>query len=196
LRLTAPRDFGALVLPQVLAEFSRRYREISFDLHITNAVVDLVGEGFDVGLRAAGKMKDSTLTMRRLASTQIELCAAPSYLARRGVPKRIGAEGHDWVLHPALIKGLAVPNAAIRFVTDDLILARDLIRDGIGVGLLPGFLASTYIRDGLLESLPITQRMPAGNHFYFVYPSSGQVPRKVIAFRDFLIAWLKKSPLE
>lgn len=196
LRLTAPRDLGALVLPQVIAEFSRRYREITFDLHITNNVIDLVTDGFDVAIRASSTLKDSTLTVRRLASTKIELYAAPSYLTRRGKPKRIGSDGHDWVMHPALIKGLAVPPAAIRFLTDDLLLARDLIRDGAGIGLLPGLAASSYVRDGLIESVPIAQRVPAGSHLSFVYPSSGQVPRKVTAFRDFLIAWLKKSPLE
>lgn len=196
LRLTAPRDLGALVLPQVISEFSRRYREITFDLHITNNVIDLVADGFDVAIRASSTLKDSTLTVRRLASTKIEAYAAPSYLARRGKPKRIGSEGHDWILHPALIKGLAVPQAAIRFLTDDLLLARDLIRDGVGIGLLPGLAASGYVRDGLIESVPIAQRVPAGTHLYFVYPSSGQVPRKVTAFRDFLIAWLRKSPLE
>ncbi len=196
LRLTAPRDFGALVLPQVMAEFSRRYREITFDLHITNNTIDLVAEGFDLAIRATNQMRDSTLTMRKLASTKIELFAAPSYLARRGKPKRIGGEGHDWVLHPALIKGLGVAQSAIRFLTDDLLLARDLIRDGVGVGLLPGLVASAYVRDGLIETVPIAQRVPGGTNLYFVYPSSGQVPRKVIAFRDFLITWIKKTPLE
>ncbi len=196
LRVTAPRDLGTLMLPQVITEFSRRYREITFDLHVTNKVIDLVADGFDVALRAANRMKDSTLTMRKLASTKIELYAAPSYLARRGRPKRIGSEGHDWVLHPALIKGLAVAQSAIRFLTDDLLLARDLIRDGVGIGLLPGLAASSYVREGLIESVPLAQRVPVGTHLYFVYPSSGQVPRKVIAFRDFLISWLNKSPLE
>lgn len=197
LRLTAPRDLGALVLPQVIAEFARRYPDITFDLHITNNVIDLVGQGFDVAIRAATKMKDSTLTMRRLASTHVEFFAAPSYLARRGRPKRFGAAGHDWLIHPGLARWLKLPpNSAIRFLTDDLVMARDLLREGAGIGVLPRFIASTYVREGLLETVTIPHRVPPASHFYFVYPSSGQVPRKVIAFRDFLFDWLKKSPLD
>lgn len=197
LRLTAARDFGALVLPHVLAEFSRRYRDVTFDVRITNSIVDLVTEGFDVAIRASPRMRDSTLTVRRLASAHVDFFAAPSYIARRGKPKRLGAEGHDWVLHPAFIRWMKLPvEASVRFFSDDLLLARDLIRDGVGIGLLPRFVASTYVRDGLLESVPIAHRVPAGGHLYIVYPSSGQVPRKVLAFRDFLIDFLRKTPLE
>src|SRR4051812_28680177 len=77
LRLTAPNDFGAIVLPEVLSQFARRYPQIHFDVRLTNARIDLVAEGFDLAIRAApGGMKDSTLTVRRLGTAGADLFAA------------------------------------------------------------------------------------------------------------------------
>lgn len=164
LRLTAPNDFGAIVLPDILSHFLRRYPQIHFDVRLTNARTDLVAEGFDLAIRAAPTgMKGSALTVRRLGTAGGELYAAPSHVARRGRPKLLADPKHDWIMHPHMMATLKVPKHSVRFRCDDFLLARDLVRDGAGVALL--------------------------------YPSSGHVPRKVSAFRDFLVDRLKTAPL-
>jgi DNA-binding transcriptional LysR family regulator len=55
--------------------------------------------------------------------------------------------------------------------------------------------ADAYLREGLIESVAIANRAPAGGQLVLLYPSSGQVPRKLAAFRDYLIERLKKNPL-
>jgi DNA-binding transcriptional LysR family regulator len=198
LRLTAPTDFGAMVLPEIVSQFARRYPNVRFDLRLTNARVDLVAEGFDLAIRAgAGTMKDSTLTVRRLGAGHGGFYAAPSYLARRGAPKLPGDPKHDWVMHPHLLRLLKVSRAAVRFVCDDFFTIRGLLRDGAGVGLLPTFVADPYVRDGSLESVSVAgEPRPMGGFLLLLYPSSGQVPRKVTAFRDFLVERLKRTPLD
>jgi DNA-binding transcriptional LysR family regulator len=143
---------------------------------------------------------ESLATARRLAGAGIAFYAAPSYLARRGRPTQLGDSAHDWVLHPrarALWEIWKVPpEAAGRFVCNDMFLIRELLREGVGVGVLPRFLAEPYVRDGLLEAVPLGDSGLRDESFFFlVYPSRGRVPRKVTAFRDFLLERLKKSSL-
>lgn len=197
LRLTAPNDFGAIVLPEILTQFSFRYPQIGFDVRLSNDRVDLVAGGFDLAIRAsAARMKDSSLTIRRLGAARGDFYAAPSYLARRGKPKLLGDPKHDWIMHPNLISGWRLPAKAVRFLCDDFLLVRNLVSQGAGVGLLPRFVADAYVRDGSLEMVPVGNGPALGAAFVLLYPSSGQVPRKVTAFRDFLIERLKKAPLD
>jgi DNA-binding transcriptional LysR family regulator len=194
LRITAPSDFGAIVLPAMLAEFARRYPKVSFDVRLSNTRVDLVAEGFDLAIRAGpARMKDSTLTVRRLGAAAADFYAAPSYLARRGRPKHTGDPAHDWILHPFTFSLWKLPRT-VRFLCDDFFTIRDLVREGAGIGALPSFVAEPYLRDGSLELVPSGSRTSAGQ-FVLLYPSSGQVPRKVAAFRDYLVERLKKNPL-
>jgi DNA-binding transcriptional LysR family regulator len=197
LRLTAPHDFGAVVLPAILAQFSRRYPDVRCDVRLTNAPVDLVADGHDLAIRAASSpMKDSSLKVRRLGAAGCDFYAAPSYVARRGKPKRLAEPGHDWLLHSAAVRKWKVPPAAVRTVADDFLLLRELVREGGGVGLLPHFLADAFLREGWIEVISLTDRLSMSASYVLLSSSSGQVPRKVTAFRDFLLERLEKSPLD
>jgi DNA-binding transcriptional LysR family regulator len=196
LRLTAPHDFGAIVLPAILAQFSRRYPDIRFDVRITNARLDLIADGFDLAIRVAGPtMRNSSLTIRRLGNAGTSFYAAPAYTARRGKPKQVGDAKHEWILHPNLSTLWKVPRGTARFLCDDFFIIRDLVRDGVGVGMLPAFVADAYVRDGSIEPVAIGDRPAAVAAYVMLYPSSGEVPRKVAAFRDFLVERLKHTPL-
>jgi DNA-binding transcriptional LysR family regulator len=194
LRLTAPAAFSAVVLPEVLAQFALRYPEVSFELHITNATVDLVAEGFDIALRSVHVgVKQSMLSMRRLGDVNGGVYAAPSYLARRGHPKTITRD-HDWILQTGTVQRWKVARDQVRFMCDDFMVMRELASEGAGVTFLPKYLAAPYIRSGKLEHVPLTGRS-LNVPLFMLYPSRGQVSRKVSAFRDFLIEWLRKAPL-
>lgn len=195
LRITAPSDFGVAVLPELLVQFARRYPKISLDVWLTNATVDLVKEGFDLALRAGPALKDSTLTSRKLASGRISFFASPEYLARRGKPKRPNDATHDWLIHRA-VRRYAKPFQADapRFLCDDLLLLRELARRGAGIAMLPEPFAAPYVQDGSLEEVPVSWPAGISGGMFLVYPSSGEVPRKVRAFRDFLLEWLKTHP--
>jgi LysR family transcriptional regulator for bpeEF and oprC len=87
LRVTLPLSIGRLHLARVLPEFARRFPEIQLEARMSDRFIDLVDERFDVAIRM-GKLDDSRLVARRLATGVLTTCAAPAYLKRHGVPRK------------------------------------------------------------------------------------------------------------
>lgn len=197
LKITAPVDLGVLFLAEVLTRYTARYPAVSVDLHLTGRVVDLVGEGFDVALRIASKLEDSSLIVRRAAPVPLQLFASPLYLARRGTPRsEEDLAAHDWVAFrggPQTVRMTGPRQPAgrpARIVCDDLFFARYAIRSGAGIGLLPTFVAEPDLATGaLVRIVPRFERL-AGSLF-IVTPAARHVPRKVTAFRDLVLEVLK-----
>jgi DNA-binding transcriptional LysR family regulator len=200
LRVTAPVDLGVLFLAEVVTRYTARYPAVSVDLQLTGRVVDLVAESFDVALRVAVKLQDSSLVVRRAAPIVLQLFAAPSYLARRGTPKTEDELArHEWVVFRAGAQKLRAPRDVRglgshgRVVCDDLLFVREAVTRGAGIGLLPTFIASQDVVAGtLVRVLPRYER--SAGHLHIVTPAAKHVPRKVSAFRDLVLELLKVRP--
>jgi len=203
LRVTAPVDLGVLFLAEVLTRYAARYPAVSVDLVLTGRVVDLVAEGFDMALRVAPALRDSSLVARRAARFTLQLFASPLYLARRGTPRsEADLEGHEWVIFAPQGKRFRLegprgpvevaPRGRIR--CDDLLFVRDALRAGAGIGLLPAFVAEPEVAAGtLVRVLPRHER--SGGNLYVVTPAARHVPRKVTAFRDLVLELLQARAL-
>jgi len=89
LRVTLPHSFGRQYISPLLPDFLNRYPRLDLDVGLTDQVVDLVGEGYDLGIRI-GILEDSSLVARRLADDRRVLCATADYLDRHGTPQRPG----------------------------------------------------------------------------------------------------------
>ncbi len=197
LRLTAPGDIGAMVLPDLIAGFSLRFPSVHVDVRLTNRTVDLIGEGFDVALRAAAKLNDSSLVARRLSSVDFQVFASPTYLARAGTPRSAeDALAHDWVVFRDF--KLPGPLSAVakkpRVIGDDMLFVHRTLRAGAGLGLIPTFLAKPDLAAGtLVRVLPKFEANSGA--LFLVHPPAQHVPRKVTAFRDYVVQHLAQHPL-
>jgi DNA-binding transcriptional LysR family regulator len=198
LRVTAAIDVGAMVLAPVAPGFLLRYPGIQLDVRLTNARLDLVAEGVDAALRVtATKLSDSTLVARKLAQLESGLYGAPEYFARVGTPRvPDDLDQHDWVAFrdfrppPPCDKVKLRP----RLVADDLFFLSAALRAGAGVGMLPSFVAAPDLAAGrLVRVLP---RVTLGvGALYLVHPPAQHVPRKVLAFGDYMREHLSRTPL-
>jgi DNA-binding transcriptional LysR family regulator len=199
LRVTAPVDLGVLFLAEVVTRYTTRYPAVSVELQLSNRVVDLVRERFDVALRVAPRLRDSTLVVRKAAPIVLQLFASPLYLAHRGSPRNEeDLADHDWVTFrtgPQRLRAGA-PEEVLgvtprsRIVCDDLLFVRDAVRAGAGVALLPTFVAEPEVISGrLTRILPRFERI--SGYLHIVAPAMKHVPRKVLAFRELVLELLR-----
>ncbi|MCY1083222.1 LysR family transcriptional regulator [Archangium lansingense] len=198
LRLTAPHDMGATFLSEVIARFTARYPSVRVDCRLTNRNVDLVAEGFDLALRAAGtKLADSSLMVRRLGALDVQLFASPMYLARRGTPRTPeDLTEHDFVAFRGLkyLSELGISEKHARVLADDMLFIREAVKAGAGIAVLPTFLAQADVTSGQLVRVLPRYTQPSTT-LVMLHPRAQHVPRKVSAFRDFLLEFLKGRPL-
>lgn len=195
-RLAAPMAFGLRWVAPLLPDFFRQYPEVQLDLHLSDATVDLVGDGFDAGLRIA-VLPDSSLVARRLSSVARFIVAAPAYLERHGTPTHpadlaahacLGyayrARSDTWHFANAAGEEASVkPHGPLRVTNSEAMLPTVLA--GLAICELPEFMAAEYVRDGRLVRLLADWTMPLGG-LYFVTPSARSRPAKVEALGRFL----------
>jgi len=95
LRVTATSDLGQQYIAPILSKFVKAYPDVRPCLHLTDRVINIAEEGFDLAIRY-GALADSTLIARKLANSRRVLCASPAYLRRNGVPATPSVlVGHD-----------------------------------------------------------------------------------------------------
>jgi DNA-binding transcriptional LysR family regulator len=199
LRVTATPTLADAFLGEQLVRFTARHPRLQVEVELSARAVDLVREGYDVGLRAARRLPDdAALIARKLADTEVLLYASPDYLARRGAPASPEElAGHacipfqpreargGWALEGPGGRTCDVP-ATGQLLSGDLSLLRAVLRAGAGVGPLPSYFAAEDAAAGRL-----VQVLPGWRHsasaLFVVYPATRHVPRRVAAFRDFLV---------
>ncbi|MEK1907796.1 MAG: LysR family transcriptional regulator [Pseudomonas sp.] len=207
LRITAPLAYGRAFLDEVCAGFLAQYPQIKLRVDLSDAFVDLVESGYDLALRE-GRSDLPGLIARVVGQNRIALCVSPAYLARPLPP--LGPEtidAHDWLIyqHPALGRGIwwvehdgqriGLPHPRLpRLESDnyDLLLAAALA--GSGVLHTPLWSAAPYLADGRLVQVMSDYRIDPdafGPHILAVYPSYRRATGKVVAFIDYLQAFLR-----
>jgi DNA-binding transcriptional LysR family regulator len=193
LQVTAPVAFGDYLAP-VVAELAASHPDLAIDAVLTDRVVDVIDEGFDVAIRMA-PMAPSTLRTRRLGTSRAVLCAAPAYLERRGAPRRVrDLAAHDFVIFTAkrtadrltLIdrRGrTTVVRIAGRLRSNELRLVRHAALAAAGIAALPVALLGRALEDGQLVRVLPGWTLPAAP-IHAVFPPRSPQPARLIAFLD------------
>ena len=187
-RITAPEATGTLLLGRILAEFRALYPEVVLELTLSDEQLDLVGEGYDLALRAA-PLKDSSLICRRIGQVARHLVAAPAYLAAHGMPQQLSELGrYACLVHSAmpvwpLQEGGGRPQGAC--VSNSLLALREMALHDGGIALLPHHVCEGDLAAGRLQKVLPDQPIPA-NPFYLIYPSREHLAPALRTLMDFV----------
>ena len=201
-RLAAPMSFGLREVAPILPEFLTAYPDVTVDLHLSDAVVDLIGEGFDAALRI-GVLPDSSLIARRLRPMLRHVVASPAYLARHGRPTHPlhlaehACLGYAYLQTPDLWRftNAAGEEATVRpagplRVTNGDALTPALLA-GLGVAVQPEFIVAEDLAAGRLEAILTDWSLPFAA-LHLVTPPGGPRPARVEALVAFLIGKLSQ----
>ncbi len=196
LRISLPADLARDVLIDHLPELHRRHPELSLVLDISQRRVDLVADGFDVALRAGGRLDDNSLIARKIIDSELWLVASPAYLKKRGTPRTPSElDGHDLVVFGA---GATPPRwtldgpdgacelpRATWLTGNDFGFVRTAVLAGLGIGLVEAVAASKDVRARRLRRV-LPAHAVRGGSLWAVYPSSRHLSPAVRVFIDFI----------
>jgi DNA-binding transcriptional LysR family regulator len=202
-RLAVPMTFGVKVVAPILPAFFKQYPDVSIDLHLSDAMVDLIGEGFDAGLRIAS-LPDSSLIARRLCAMPRYTVAAPAYLKQYGRPThpmhlaqhRCFAYAYlstpnVWHFTNAAGEQASVrPAGQLRVNNGEAVLPALIA--GLGIADLPEFIVSDAIASGEVEVILKGWKQTEGA-VHLVMPPGGPRPARVEVLAEFLATYFAKG---
>ena len=198
IKLTTAVNFGVRHLAPAIADFLAAHREVRFDVSLSDRTVDLVEEGFDLGIRI-GPTGSEHIVARKLGETRLVPCASPGYLAARGAPRSpADLEHHDCLTYDYLAPknvwrfqdsagGEHAVRVSGRLHSNNGDLLAEAAARGAGIVFEPAFIVGPDVRAGRLVPL-LQEYVPAASPIYAVYPSRKHLSAKVRQFVDFLVA--------
>jgi DNA-binding transcriptional LysR family regulator len=203
-RLTAPMTFGLLRVAPLLPDFLKSFPDITVDLHLSDAMVDIVGQGFDAALRIAA-LPDSSLVAQRLCAVQNLLVAAPAYLARHGTPKHpLALAEHNCLGYAYLLTSdtwhfsraggetaSVRPKGSLKANNGDALLPS--VEAGLGIALLPDFIVRNAIA-GKRLTIVLPEWSATASALHWVTPPGRPRPARIEALGRFFSERLALAP--
>ena len=202
-RFAVPMSFGIKVVAPMLPEFLKAYPDVSIDLHLGDETVDLIGEGFDLGLRIA-RLPDSSLLARRLCPMPRHTVAAPSYLKAHGRPTHpmhlaqhrcfdyayMATPGVWHYTNAAGESANVRPAGPLRVNNGEAALPAVIA--GLGIADLPDFIVGEAIASGAVEVILKGWTQGEGA-MHLVMPPGGPRPARVEVLAEFLVKHFTKD---
>ncbi|WP_159591057.1 LysR family transcriptional regulator [Chelativorans xinjiangense] len=191
LRINAPMSFGRRVLPQILCGFRELYPKINVEITLTDQLLDMVDEDFDLAIRISGPPSDKFTIWRKICAIRRILVAAPgtphvthpndlSADACLGYSSESRREG--WLLSDGN-SSVTIPAGRAISSNNGEVLAR-MAADGAGVALLPVFIVAEYLRTGRLVPI-LPEWSPSQIWLMLYYPPYQKLPPRISSFSDF-----------
>ncbi|MBI5121125.1 MAG: LysR family transcriptional regulator [Rhodospirillales bacterium] len=196
LRLSLPVALGQHFILPIIDEFLDQFPDIRLKLLLTDHLVDVIDEGFDLVIRM-GQLADSSLVARRLGVVRQRIFASTDYLAKRGTPKTIeelvehdclGQSGNADIAQWKLVGAGAEKTVCFtpRVVCNDPLVLLSMVSAGLGIAMIPDILLSLRQQDEKLVCLfPEWSAPPKDCHALF--PSHRGMAPTVRVFLDFVI---------
>ncbi len=204
LRLNAPMSFGILHIAPAIPDFIARYPELSVEMNLDDRQIDLVEEGFDLGIRIA-ELPDSSLVARRLAPCKHVVCGAPGYFRRHGIPRnpeelrnhnaitfKYQSSAREWHFISPAGTAVRIPVTGSIQMNNSLALRETLVREA-GVSMIPTFIVGADIKEGTLRAV-LTDHKTLELSIYAIYPQHRHLSPKVRAFVDFIADRITDRP--
>jgi DNA-binding transcriptional LysR family regulator len=197
LRISAPHDFANVGMTELIARFAERYPAVSLELDLSPRRVDLVAENFDIAIRMGDLPEDSTLAARRVTLERMGLYAAPSYIARRGLPEHpddllqhdllcvLSRSGGPvpWVVQRGKVEWKRELRARLTANSPEL-LAR-IASSGMGIAASSDLFVASYLQKGELVRVLPEWEMPTATG-WAVFPGRRLMPAKTRVFLDMM----------
>lgn len=162
LRITMPVEIGIRMLNDIICDFAKLHPQIELDIHMTNDLVDIIKEGYDIAIRG-GSPKDSNLISKKIMSSRFHLCCSQEYIDNHTVPTHPEElKEHHLIAFPyasyqqmKLTKGEeeVTINANNRLSANSLDMLLKAAQKGLGIAILPASVCSDAIKAGRLTSL-------------------------------------------
>ncbi|WP_170937066.1 MULTISPECIES: LysR family transcriptional regulator [Rhodomicrobium] len=190
IRITAPADFPTDGLADALGSFRREHPKVSFEVILTNAVLDLVAENIDIALRIGAENQQDTVT-RAVLDAAYGLFASPAYFDANGEPRDANAI-QTLIAPPRILRRFierqvfearSLPDPAIE--ANNFLLIRDLAVAGHGIGLLPVGLCKKEIAAGTLRQT-LRSLFTGSVRMGLSFPTRSDMNARVRAFADHL----------
>lgn len=203
LRVSTPNSFGVHHLTPIISCFLDQYSKIKVDLTISDRLVDMVKDGYDVIIRVTNE-PDLDLIAQKIAPVRRILCATPQYFKQWGVPK----SPKDLINHNCLDCGFSgghgfwhftgpegdidVPVSGNLRINNNDALAQAVFY-GLGIALLPAYTVSMNVQKGRIQSI-LSEYLSVDRHIYACYLPSKYLPIKIRIFIDFLKETIGTNP--
>ena len=198
LKITAPLAYGESHIAPLITRFGRQHPALEINLQLSNQILNLVHDGYDLAIRI-GHLPDSSLMARRLASRRQFICASPAYLARHGLPNSLSElDQHNcllgsndvWHVQEQGRRRLLRVHGSLR-CNNGHVLVNAALQD-IGIVQLPDYYVARHLQDGTLVAL-LSVYQEADEGIWALYPHNRQLSPKVRMLVDFLAANLAQG---
>ena len=204
LKISAPMTFGLQYLTPIATQFMCENDELTIDVDFSDRQVDVIDEGFDLAIRI-GNLADSSFIAKKIADIRLVVCASPEYLERFGRPQKPADLASHKCMHYAY---QASPNTwrfeseegevvhvAVegRFRANNGVALQEAARRGLGICILPDFIANEDLKRGTLVEV-LSEWMPENRAIWALYPHNRHLSAKVRLFIDYLADQLNPTP--
>ncbi len=200
LKITCPVNVGLQSIVPALNAFRKLYPKIELDIALTDDVVNIIQEGFDLAIRGAA-LPDSGLQAKKLTTLKTCLCGSPEYFQQHGRPKTPeDLHRHDWVIYNLSKRTIVLKKDGREFTikingtisTNNSAARTAFIEGGHGIGRIPTYDASSKIKAGSLETV-LNDYTLNDIDMYGVFPPGAANSKKLRLLLDYLEGYFKNA---